>query len=328
MKDGAFKGNRGTVQLQQLRYLLAAAESGSFREAAHRLYVSQSSVSVAVKDLEDETGVSIFERTSRGITLTNEGAELLDYARAVIEQASLLENRYARANRRDVPRLAVSSQHYSLVVDAFGDFARLHERGASSFSLRETHVSDIMRDVQELRSDLGIIYLSNHNDRVMGRALAEADLAFTSLYVARPHIIVHCDHPLAGKDSLTPADLKPYYRFEQAQGADGSSYFAEEPVLYEQHERRIEVTDNGTLSSLLANTNGFAIGTGAFIDEGRFSSIPLETDEIMNVGFITRKDARTSPLADEFLKLLASRILAFEGPIEISPVAYELAGQD
>ena len=313
------------MQLQQLRYLVQAAESGSFREAAQKLYVSQSSISVAIKDLEEETGVHVFERTSRGIALTNEGAELLDYARAVIEQADLLEARYARANRHEVTRLDISSQHYSLVVDAFGDFASCHDEAPCEFALHETHTSEIIRDVQELRSDLGIIYLSKHNDRVVKRALDAADLAFTSLYVSQPHVIVHRSHPLANRKSVGIDELAPYYRFEQEQGSEGSSYYAEEPLVAGKHTRRITVTDNGTLSSLLESTDGFALGTGAFIDEGRFTSIPLETDEFMNVGFIIRRDAQLKPLAEEFLALLAGRILAFDGPIEISSVVYELA---
>lgn len=306
------------MQLQQLRYLIAAAESGSFRAAGQRMYVSQSSISVAIKDLEQETGVTVFTRTSHGITLTVEGTELIDYARAVIEQADLMEERYLRTGRAERVRLRVSSQHYSLVVAAFGDFAAAHDDSRCEFALHESYTNEIIRDVQEGRSDLGVIYLSNYNDRVIKRALDAAGLAFTSLFVATPHAIVGRGHPLAAHEAIELVELEPFYRFEQEQGMEGSSYYAEEPLAALPHGRIISVSDNGTLCTLIAQTDGYAIGTGAFAEDARFVSVPLVTDEIMNVGFIRRADAAPTAESDEFLQFLARRILAFEGPIEPS----------
>lgn len=308
------------MQIQQLRYLIAAAEEGSFRAAASKLFVAQSSVSVAVRDVEQETGVEVFRRTPRGTTLTPEGAELVDYARSVIEQLELMERRYARDNRGPRTRFAVSAQHYSLVVDAFGDFAAAHDDERCEFTLRESYTNEVIRDVSERRSDLGVIYLSSYNDRVVGRALAAAGLGFTSLYTARPHVIVRAGHPLAGRASVRVDELAGFYRLEQEQGLESSSYFAEEPLASVPHERKLLVSDNGTLSTLLERTDGYALGTGAFPNgDGRFAIVEIETDEVMNVGCIRASDAARSELADEFLALLAARILAFDGPIVPAP---------
>lgn len=309
------------MQLQQLKYLIAAAEHGSFRSAAQALYISQSSVSVAIKDLEQELGVAVFERTSRGISLTPEGAEVTERARAIVEQLDAIESLYARERVEADPatRLAVSSQHYSLVVDAFGDFVAAHTGEPSVFALRESYTNEIIRDVQEGRSDLGVVYLSNYNDRAVRRALAAADLAFTSLYVARPHVVVRADHPLAASALVALEELERYPRFEQDRGLEGSSYFAEEPLASIPSARRMVVSDNGTLSTLLGRTDGYVLGTGAFPDEGRrFAAVPIDTDEVMNIGFIRQAGVDPSPLAREFLGLLSQRILAFEGPIEPS----------
>lgn len=314
------------MQLQQLKYLIAATEHGSFRAAAQALYVSQSSISVAIKDLEQELGVTVFERTSRGISLTPEGAEVAERARAIVEQLDAIESLYTRERAEPGPtvRLSVSSQHYTLVVDAFGDFASAHAEEPSALALRESYTNEIIRDVQEDRSDLGVIYLSNYNDRAIRRALAAADLAFTPLYVAQPHAIVRAGHPLASKTCVTLEDLGGYPRFEQDRGLESSSYFAEEPLAATSSTRKIVVGDNGTLSTLLGRTDGYALGTGAFPDEGqRFSVIPIETDEVMNIGFIRKGEAGPNPTVDEFLGFLSQRILAFEGPVEASSFVRE-----
>lgn len=313
------------MQLQQLRYLIAAADEGSFRSASAKLYVSQSSVSVAVRDLERETGVTVFERTPRGTSLTVEGEELVKYARNVVEQADLMERRYARGRTRSRARFSVSSQHYSLVVDAFGDFAAARSESPCELTLRESGTADIVRDVSGLRSDLGVMHLSSHNERVVTRILDDAGLSFTSLYVATPHAVMWSGYPLVRKKSVTLADLAPYYRIEQEAGPESSDFLSEDPLSSIPHDRRIVVRDNGTLSTLLGRCDAYALGTGAFRDEGDIVAVPLETDEFMNVGYIRRDDVPLGALAQEFLTLLARRILAFTGPIETSSAAYELA---
>lgn len=313
------------MQIQQLRYLIATVEAGSFRAAANELFVSQSSISVAVRDLERETGVTVFERTSRGVTLTAEGAELVAMARSVVEQADLMERRYSRASRTARTRFAVSSQHYSLVVEAFGDFIASRADDACDFALRESRTDEIIRDVQEMRSDLGIIYRSNYNERVMARALSEAGLVFESLYTAAPHAIVRREHPLASKASIKMGDLAGLYRFEQEQGIESSTFFAEEPLAAVPCSRRIVISDNGTLSTLLGRCDGYALGTGAFRPEGNVIAIPIETDEIMDVGYIRRADVEPGELAVDFLRRLAHRIATFDGSIEVSAATQELA---
>ena len=315
------------MQIQQLRYLIATAEAGSFRAAAHELYVSQSSISVAVRDLERETGVTVFERTSRGVTVTAEGAELVALARSVIEQADILEKRYSREVRASRARLAVSSQHYSLVVQAFGDFIAARQDDVCEFALRESRTDQIIRDVAEMRSDLGIIYRSNYNERVMVRALTEAGLEFESLYVATPHVIVRRSHPLAGRESVTMDDLSSFYRFEQEQGIEASTFFAEEPLAAVPCSRRITISDNGTLETLLGCCDGYAIGTGAFRPEGNVVPIPIATDEVMDVGYIKRTDAAPRELAIQFLGCLARRIEAFSDSVKISVATRVLAGK-
>lgn len=316
------------MQLQQLRYLLAAAEHGSLRSAAQQLYVSQSSLSVAIKDLEQETGTTIFTRTSRGITLTNEGVELLGYARQIVEQADLMLSRYTQTDHKGTARFSVSSQHYSLVAQAFKEFLAARNDEACDFALRETYTNQIIRDVQDGRSELGILYLSNHNDRVISRALESSGLRFTSLYVAHPHVFVGKDHPLATRSSIRMEELSGMYRFAHEQGVESSSYYAEEPLSGIPHKRSVTFSDNGTLASLLAALDGFTIATGVYPIESGLVPVPLETDEFMNVGYIERKNAVPSAFAQEFLRLLSLQIRAVDGQIEASSTVYDLTRAD
>ncbi|MCI1480698.1 MAG: LysR family transcriptional regulator [Eggerthellaceae bacterium] len=313
------------MQLQQLRYLIAVAECGSLRAASSKLFVSQSSISVAVKELEQETSTQIFERTSHGMILTPQGIELLGYAKQIVEQADLMVSRYGGGAPAREVRLSVSSQHYIVIVDAFSDFLAAHRRDdPSSFTLRETYTSDIVSDVQKGLSDLGIIYLSNYNDRVMKRMLDNAGAEFTSLFVATPHVFASATSPLAQRSSVRPEELAGLCRFTHEQGAESSAYYSEEPLEAIPHTRNVLFSDNGTLANVLArHDDAYTIFTGVFPEGQGIASIPLETDEVMNVGYIKRKGAPLSPLADEFLAFASERIFENIDIVEPSSVAFD-----
>lgn len=312
------------MQLHQLRYLIAAAECGSFRAAAQKLYVTQSTLSTAIRELEQETATKIFTRSSHGITLTNAGAELLGYARQIIEQVDLMESRYSREKRGKETRFMVSSQHYSVVIRAFADFLKQHEDDeATDFTLRETHTDEIIRDVQSGRADLGIIYLSNYNDQVIKRALDNNGLVFMSLFVASPHVFVAEDHPLAGQSSVTPEELANYRRYEHEQGTENSSYYSEEPLSTIPHRHLVTVSDNNTLVELLTHDQGYTVATGVFPEDTGAVSIPIETDEIMNVGYVMRQGTEPVGLVDEFLRLLSNEIMKELDLIEPSSIVFD-----
>lgn len=294
------------MTLQQLRYLIAIAECGSFGAAARELYVSQSSLSVAVKDIERETGVTVFTRSSKGITLTSDGTELLGYARQVVEQADLMNRRYSNASRTAVQRLAVSTQHYSFSVEAFLDFVAEVEGDGYDFTLRETRTADIIEDVKSFRSDVGILYKSTYNSRVITMALDDAGLQFTTLFYAKPHVFVGERHPLAHKKIVSPKDLTNYPRYSFEQGQMNSFHYAEEPLAQLPHKKRIAVSDRGTLSNLLAHQDGYHVSTGVLSREmnAGIVAIPLESDEMMDVGYIVHAERQPSELAQRYLQKL------------------------
>lgn len=302
------------MTLQQLRYLIAIAEYGSINAAAHNMYASQSNLSTAIKELEREFDISIFRRSNRGVTLTNEGTELLAYARQVIEQADMLESRYARGN--DVhARLAVSTQHYAFTVQAFIKTAEEAANEEYNFILRETATHEIIDDVKNFRSDIGVVFTDDFNSRVLWKAFDEAGLMFYPLFEAQAHVFVSADHPLANRKSLKLSDLDPYPRYSFEQGTNNSFYFAEEPFGQLPHKRDIRISDRGTLSNLLANFNGYTVSTGITSSEmeGSVVSIPLESNEVMRVGYVVHKDRRASDLLRRYLKNLKDVIRESEG---------------
>lgn len=306
------------MTLQQLRYLVAIAEFGSINAAAHHLYASQSNLSTAVKELESELGVTVFTRSNRGVTLTNEGTELLGYARQVIEQTDMLERRYSH-NREQHLHLAVSTQHYAFSVQAFVDVVEQCEGDEYDFTLRECATGQIIDDVRNFRSEIGILYTDAFNARVMDAAFSDANLAFTPLFRAPLHVFVGEHHPLARKSLIEPIDLEPYPRYSFEQGIDNSFYYAEEPLSYLPHKRNIHISDRGTLSNLLVTHNGYTLSTGVLSSEMHtgIASIPLHVEETMLVGYVIHRERRPSLLLHNYIGRLKAIIKANPGALEV-----------
>ena len=215
--------------LLQLKYIVKIVECGSMNEASRALYISQPALSSSVKELENELGIEIFTRSSQGIALTVDGAEFLTYARQVLDQASLLEERYKNAKPRK-QLCSVSTQHYMFAVEAFVKMINSFRSDEYEFTIRETQTRDIINQVANMRSDIGILYLSEFNKQVIGKLLREKHLEFHPLFRAPLHVFISRDNPLAMKRKLTMEDLKPYPFIQYEQGNEGSFYFAEEAV--------------------------------------------------------------------------------------------------
>lgn len=314
------------MQIQQLRYLLVTAECTSFRTASRRLFISQSTLSAAIKDLEKETATTIFKRNSKGIYLTEEGAELLGYARQVVQQVDFMESKYCSTREQEL-RFTVTSQHYSLVVEAFGRFVESHTNAHCNFFLNETNTDEIIADVCKMRSEIGILYLSDYNDRVLKRAFEAGGLTFHPLYTAHPHVYVRSADKLAEKTEIAPEELADLVRFEHEQGLSSSSYYSEEPLGTIPCARRVRFSDNGSLARTLAAHGGYSIASGVYPNTPDLVSIPVKTSEYMQVGYISRTGESASMICKDFLAELANGIIACGDIIEPSSHARELLGE-
>lgn len=294
------------MTLQQLRYAIEIANSGSMNEAAKKLFVSQPSLSNAIKELESELGITIFERTNRGISISVEGLEFLGYARQIIEQTELMENRYTGKKRSPV-YFSVSTQHYAFVVDAFVTLMKQNDLTEYNFSLRETITYEIIEDVRTLRSDLGILYINESNYKLMNKLFSDGNLKFTPLFNTNPHVYIRTGHPLAHKESITQDDILPYPYVTFEQGDNNSLHFSEEMLSFSHIEKNIKVNDRATLTNLLIGTDCYTVGTGILASElngNELMTIPFDSQEVFTVGWIAHKDRRPSKIASEYIELL------------------------
>ena len=294
------------MTLQQLKYVIEVADRGSITEAAKSLFIAQPSLSAAIHELEAETDTKIFQRSSRGVLITPEGAEFLGYARQVVQQAALIEDKYiARSSVRQ--RFSVSTQHYSFTSSAFVELVRAQGGEAYEFTLREGKTYDTINDVRTLRSEMGVIYLSSFNEAVIRKMLREANLVFSELFSARPHIFVGRNNPLAGRESVTLVDLEPLPCLTYEQGDQNAFYFSEEILSTLNHEKSIKVTDKGTIIDLMVGTDGYTISSGicpSYLRGDDIISIPLTVDEVIRIGVITHRDYRPTVLGETYLRIL------------------------
>lgn len=294
------------MTLQQLRYAIEIANSGSMNEAAKRLFVSQPSLSNAIKELESELGITIFERNNRGISISAEGMEFLGYARQIIEQTEFMENRYTGKKRSPI-YFSVSTQHYAFVVDAFVRLMKERDVAEYNFSLRETQTYEIIEDVRTLRSDLGILYINESNYKVMNKLFSDGNLKFTPLFNTNPHVYVRAGHPLAAKETILLDDILPFPYITFEQGDNNSLHFSEEMLSFTQIEKNIKVTDRATLTNLLLGSDSYTIGTGIMasaLNGNGLVTIPYDSNEVFTVGWIAHKDREPSEIMSAYIELL------------------------
>ena len=298
------------MKLQQLRYVVKVAECGSITEASRRLFVSQPSITASIRDLENEMGVHIFERTNKGVIVSEEGETFLGYARQVLDQADLLEDKYKGASEQ-VPHFSVSYQHYSFAVNAFVDVIREFDAARYDFTLREEQTHEIIEDVAHMKSELGILYLSEHNREVIERMLAANELVFEGLFCATPHVFVCADHPLADHASVTLEDLEDYPFLSYEQGSYNSFYYSEELTSTFERRKNIRVRDRATLFNLAMGLNGYTVCSGVISHELNgpgIISIPLDVDEYMEIGIITRRNTTLTRYGQAYVEAIRRHI--------------------
>ena len=300
------------MTLKQLRYITVVADIGNITEAAKKLFIAQPSLTASIQELEKEYGITIFNRSKKGIEPTQEGEEFLGYARQVLEQTNLIEERYSGGSTGK-HRFSVSSQHYSFVVESFVELLKKDGGDRYEFHMRETETYDIIRDVAQLRSEIGILYLNEFNETVINKTLRDNNLSFTSLIKVKPHVFIGRKSPLAEKKSLSLDDLKPYPRLSYEQGSHNSFYFSEEILSTVDSDKEIVVRDRASLFNMLIGMNGYTICSGIINEELNGPNIiakPLKVDDYMEIGYILPKAIRPSPLRLDYIEILSRTIKA------------------
>ena len=307
------------MTLQQLKYVTTIANIGSISEAAKRLFVSQPSLTKAIKELEKEMGITIFDRTNKGITVSKEGERFLGYARQVLEQAALLEEQY-KSQSGGKKQFSVSTQHYSFAVNAFVELLKGAEIDQYDVSLRETQTYEIIDDVAHMKSEIGLLYYNDFNRPVLEKLIHTNELTFTELFTAHPHIFIGKTHPLAHKEVVSMDELEeyPYISFEQ--GDHNSFYFSEEIFSTVVRPKHIRVRDRASLFSLLLGLNGYTVSSGVIdkeVNGENIISVPLAEEGLMHIGFITNNKMQRSRLGQEYIHALEQYVSNYGRHIQL-----------
>ncbi|MFV0519533.1 MAG: LysR family transcriptional regulator [Lachnospirales bacterium] len=298
------------MTILQLKYIITVTKCGSISSAAKELFISQPSLTTAIKELEQELDIQIFNRTNKGIILSRDGEKFLGYARQVVEQVNLIEERYS--DKKKVKQdFCISTQHYSFAVEAFVDLIKSYGGDEYDFKLRETQTFEIIEDVTKFKSEVGILYLNSYNETVIKKELRAGDLLFKRLFIAKPHVFVSKDSALASKDIVTLEDLEPYPRLAYEQGEHNSFYFSEEILSTLDRKKNILVRDRATLFNLLIGLGGYTICSGVInekLNGENIIAIPLDVDEYMEIGYIVHNKMLLSHLGNLYIEKLEKLI--------------------
>jgi len=293
------------MTIQQCKYVLEIAKTGSFTQAAKQLFIAQSSLSISVKSLEQELNIKIFERSGNGVYLTEEGSEFVRYAAQIVENDDFINHRYSYHNVQH--KLYVATQHYDFVADVFANYLSEVEGESYKLSIREIETHRVIRDVETAYSDIGIIAIKDGDYEVMKRYLNHKGLTFNSLLNVAPHVFMRKSHPLAKKDHLSSTELKEYPYVSYEQGEHNSSFFTEELMDASYIDKHIEISDRATLMNVLLVTDAYTIGTGIMpsaLNKGDIVSVPFESEGAYIIGYLLNENRKLSKATNKFIELL------------------------
>lgn len=292
------------MTLTQLKYAITVAGAHSMNEAARLLFISQPSLSTSIKDLEEEIGIEIFRRSNRGIFVTPEGEEFLGYARQVVEQYELMELKYI-SKEQAKQKFSVSTQHYTFAVRAFVEMVKQFGMDKYEFAVHETKTYDVIADVKDYKSEIGILYINDFNQQVLTKLFHEYNLEFHPLLECRIYVYMWKGHPLADREEIALEDLEEYPCLSFEQGNYNSFYFAEEVLSTYEYKRLIKANDRATLLNLMVGLNGYTLCSGIICEDlngSDYCAVKLKSDEVMTIGYLVRKGATLSKLGKKYLE--------------------------
>ena len=295
------------MTLNQLKYIIAVSKENSLNDAAKKLFISQPSLSAAVRSLEEELGFDVFIRSKSGITLTTKGTEFLGYARSVVEQFDILDAKYISKN--NVKRsFHVSMQHYTFAVNAVVELIKQYGMDEYEFEIDETKTYEVIENVKNQKSEIGVLYMNEYNRNVLGKILSEAGLKFTPLFECGIYAYMSKGNPLSKKKEVTMSELDEYPCLAFAQGEFNSFYFAEEVMSTYEYKRLIRANDRATLLNLMVGINGYTLCSGIICEDLNgtdYCAVKLKTDERMTIGYISGKSSIISEMGQKYIEELA-----------------------
>lgn len=296
------------MTLQQLHYAITIAENGSLNKAAEILYIAQPSLTSSMQELEKELGIIIFNRSGRGVTLTADGVEFLQHAKQLYSQYEMLAEKYGNPQNLK-KKFGVSTQHYSFAVKAFVEMVKSFDTSRYEFAIRETKTKDVISDVASMKSEIGILYLSDFNRAAINKLLRTAGLEFHHLIDCNVYVYMWSGHPLSKQKSIRFEELTDYPCLSFEQGDTSSFYFAEEILSTNEYFRTIKANDRATMLNLMIGLNGYTLCSGIICEElngDDYIAVPFEADSaeessVMEIGYITKKNSLLSDIGQKYI---------------------------
>lgn len=295
------------MTLTQLKYVIAIAEERSMNEAAKKLFIAQPSLSSAIKEVEDEIGITVFKRSNKGVIVTPEGEEFIGYARQVVEQYALLETKYIEKTKAK-KKFGVSSQHYTFAVNAFVEMVKQFGMEEYEFAIRETKTYEVIEDVKNFKSEIGILYINDFNFKILSKIFFENGLEFHPLLDCHIYVYIWKGHPLAKQEEISLEELEEYPCLAFEQGNNNSFYFAEEVLSTYHYKQLIRANDRATLLNLMVGLNGYTLCSGIICEElngSDYCAVKLKSEETMTIGYLVRKGVTISALGQKYIAELA-----------------------
>ncbi len=295
------------MTLQQVLYILTIEECGSMNKAAEKLFVVQSTLTSSVRELEKEVGFPIFVRSHKGVIPTPEGHEFLSDVRQLYQHYGTVMEKYE--GEGDYKRkFGVSTQHYSFAVKAFVEMAKHYDMKKFDFAIRETRTKKVITDVGRLRSEIGILYMSAANQKLLKKLFSENEVEFHPLVRCQAYVYLWEGHPLAGEKSIGMDKLEPYPCLSFEQGED--DYYLSEEILSENdYPRTVKACDRATMLNLMVGINGYTLCSGIIsgdLNGDGYVVVPFCEDEknqntTMEIGYITKKNNILSKMGEDYL---------------------------
>ena len=299
------------MNLQQLRYVIRIAEQGSFNKASETLYISQPALTKAVHELENEIGIQIFRRGGHGVSLTADGTEFIAYARSVCMQVDAIAERYGQGGMVK-KKFGVSTQHYSFATKAFVETVKDIDMNEYEFAIRETKTREVIEDVSRMKSEIGILYMSDFNRPVISKILKNNNISFTKLIDCQAYVYIWKGHPLAKLPKISYEQLAAYPCLSFEQGENNSFYYSEEILSSNDYPQIIRTNDRATMLNLMVGLNGYTLCSGIICEDlngSDYLAIPYEADEsnpnsIMEIGYIRKDDTVLSRIGKRYIEEL------------------------
>ena len=294
------------MTLSQLVYVVTVAEKKSMNKAAAELYVSQPALSGAIRGLEEELHTQIFIRSNKGIVITSEGEEFLSYARQIVQINQMISERYTEDKSRK-KKFSVSMQHYSFAVEAFIELGKKFSMNEFELAVYETKTFDVIENVRDSRSEIGVLYLNDFNGKALNKIIAENGLEFVPLFDCGISVYLSGKHPLAARTKISFEELEPYPCLSFEQGDKNAFYFAEEVLSTLDYKQIIKANDRATMLNLMVGLNGYTLCSGIIcgdLNGGNFVSVPFDTSDHMTIGYVKRKSMPLSIIGQEYIQIL------------------------